>query len=149
MNRGNTVINGDYEGHALLFKEVDGLVVHTVAFALAVRDIVDDICTVGGKISIYNGCGSNAVGIIVAVDSNTLVVIKGYVDALHRLVHILKLKGAGKFHTLAYNIIYLFVRIEAADLKKHSKDSRQLVSSGNIQSFFLIKPGNFPILYIH
>ena len=89
---GNAVIDRDDQLDAALIQSVDRLTMHTVALGLTRRDVIHRVRTDIGKIGVQQRGRGNAVGVEIAVNTDTLAVFDRLLYPLDRLVHILDLK---------------------------------------------------------
>ena len=119
---GDAVVNGDDERNAFSQKGVQGLGVHAVAFFEATWDVDAHVGIEPGKCFAHEGCGADAVNVVVAIDGDAVFCLEGFCDNVHGGAKIWQLEGTAEvFHFCVQKCRRLLRRGIAAT----GEDSRQ------------------------
>ena len=127
VDGGNAVVHGDDQLDALLVQRIDGCVVHTVALRLTGGDVVHHMRADRLKIRIQQRRGGHAVCVIVAVDTDKLLLRDSLMHAHTRFFHILNVPRRLDLGVVVQKILDLLRRGDAADLKQHGDNARKMI----------------------
>ena len=143
-HRGNAVVHGDNQGDALLVECLHGVEVHAVALPLPLGYVIHHVGAHGLQVGEQDGGGGDAVGVVVAIDGDSLKALNGAVDALHRLVHVLHQKGVGKLPAGEQVADFPLLR-KAPYLQEHGEEKGQGIPLRDLGRPLPVERGHLPL----
>ena len=93
LHGGDARVHRHHQAAAILRQLADGPGVQAVALVHPVGDIILTLRSPGAEVPDQNGCGGDAVHIVVPIDCNFLSPPDGFLQSGHGLVHIRQQKG--------------------------------------------------------